>query len=771
MPEEERGEDTRSGRLLRLSVTHVDVKLYRSSRTSANTIKKPPHFEYHVRVQWTGETRPSTAGKCSFATTADEDGQPLYWWDAFPRSYVVKRKWNDIVKLHDEIESTLAYDQVGRRMRVKARMPILPSKGDLDAFILGVAGSGDALVLNRKDPLAESESSALDDIHTIYVECRLRPYLRKVCQVLDEVPADILAKSKLMYQFLLDGRAIQPRYEMPALKPKFMGKQSFALTEEDKVALANRLRKQQAREAAEAEDAGSPAVKKVEPPAAPAQPKKSASTGALPKLSKAEAREMRLQTSHYGFFAKKLRGPHMGMSDRDFWQGMRSKERQEIGRRTLLNVGLPKDQPHPRIGKDLERLGVLRPPGEHDFRYTVEGFGSKLMPRSNSPGRVSSKSASHTQLGAMKTSDDRKDGVRGDVIKRDICESLRVIALGEELPDKGRQRFDALQIPDYPPPDEERTLTAYRTYRVLVNMEESAQDDGERSSSDDENPEANFTVSPNTSIFGVAFRDTPGSGLDPMHFPDEGCNLNPISWQTLLMWSERQQDMALDFRQKSVCAALLRNLTQYWQTLLTPRERAYGVPLSMYLQWIWPAIGPQTMSVMLTWICHYELGKIRQPTPPVIDVVQTRQLTTIFNNMDTEKRGYCTADDIAGGKIQNIEAKLKNIVDAETIRAVVTQPEINLITFMELMCEDNHRAHSAATQVLQEDGHRLVHTTRDAIGFEGWIYKDEDVEPRGWEDGQRKLIDSIEAEVLRWRELARGRGRRSSLWPGCGRSA
>merc|ERR1712228_981540 len=130
-----------------------------------------------------------------------------------------------------------------------------------------------------------------------------------------------------------------------------------------------------------------------------------------------------------------------------------------------------------------------------------------------------------------------------------------------------------------------------------------------------------------------------------------------------------------------------------------------------------------------------------------------RQLTNIFAAMATEGRTSITADDIAGGKLQDIETKLKNIVDADTVRAVVTQKEIDLTLFVELFCDNGYRAHEGQTKVLREEGNKLVklvHHTRETIGFSGWVYHDDDISQE--EMLTRQRIDALEDEYKRWRK-------------------
>merc|ERR1712224_284516 len=127
---------------------------------------------------------------------------------------------------------------------------------------------------------------------------------------------------------------------------------------------------------------------------------------------------------------------------------------------------------------------------------------------------------------------------------------------------------------------------------------------------------------------------------------------------------------------------------------------------------------------MLTWICEVEFNKIRQPTPPIIEKQDRRQLESIFEHMDQDKKGYCTAVDLSGGSNQDVMTKLKNIVDVETVRAVCGTKDIHPIDFLELMCEANYRAHADATRVICEDGNKIIQVTLPVVGFTGWLYED-----------------------------------------------
>merc|ERR1711879_152337 len=114
-----------------------------------------------------------------------------------------------------------------------------------------------------------------------------------------------------------------------------------------------------------------------------------------------------------------------------------------------------------------------------------------------------------------------------------------------------------------------------------------------------------------------------------------------------------------------------------------------GVSLSMLFQWIWPAVRCGDIADMFAWVCTYELEKLRFPTPRLIDTTQQKQLKKLFAAMDHKGHGYCTVEDIAGGERNDNETKVKNIVDADTVRAVTGDCHIDLPHFLELMCEED----------------------------------------------------------------------------------
>lgn len=260
-------------RQLSLDVPRVELRLYRRTRTSADAIPQQPHFVYLVRCQWTGLPMPSTAptiypgallyehpldhanmvpssprsprweyrvrasevarkaepgttGYREFVRHASrskrscsqfgpapsaERSVDLSWADQLPSSYVVRRRWNEVVRFHKALIGELAFDRERECRRVKSRIPELPSPGDLEAFLQAAAATGDACTLQRRQPLAtvnrppERSLEDLDDLHWIYVEKRLQPYFVEVNRILHELPNEVLLSNRTLRHFVTAG--------------------------------------------------------------------------------------------------------------------------------------------------------------------------------------------------------------------------------------------------------------------------------------------------------------------------------------------------------------------------------------------------------------------------------------------------------------------------------------------------------------------------------------------------------------------------------------
>lgn len=260
-------------RELKLSIARVELRLYRRTRTSADLVATPPHFVFSVRFEWTGSQRPRTSQtgsqplqsprsprfsarspRCSPAQTASSwkplpgmKGDPTLgafaglethpgfedpwpWWDTLPSSYTLKRKWHDLVRFQEAIQQELAYDPVQRCRRIKVKMPVLPEKGDLDAWLHTYAATGDACALSRKlgeaQLIAQDRARCLDelgDLHWSYAQNRLAPYFADVNKALQEIPVEILAGSKALRRFATGGISGRPQPSRALVPSRFLG--------------------------------------------------------------------------------------------------------------------------------------------------------------------------------------------------------------------------------------------------------------------------------------------------------------------------------------------------------------------------------------------------------------------------------------------------------------------------------------------------------------------------------------------------------------------
>jgi len=219
-----------------------------------------------------------------------------------------------------------------------------------------------------------------------------------------------------------------------------------------------------------------------------------------------------------------------------------------------------------------------------------------------------------------------------------------------------------------------------------------------------------------------------------------------IAWNILLAWSQHREDIAFDFRYKSATALLNRSLQAWMQAAATEQEKEAGMPLSLLFQWVWPTVMEEEehLVAMFRWIYLYELESVRQPTPLVIDAHERRILGKIWCSMDPDGTGYCTVDDIAGAREQTIGHKNRSVVDADTVKAVAGTGAIDELTFLELMCEDNFRAHEAARRVTRRDGAVLALWRCEVVDSKIWVLED----PPKEEIPKRRRLEAIEAEIL-----------------------
>jgi len=273
---------------LTLGMSHVDMRLYRRTRTSCDILRRPPEFVYHVQCDWSGEAmprspppprlwgdvsggRPTSAGKSprspqstktNFSPRSQRPGsagqvrgEGDVWWDTLPKRYVVKRRWVDIVRFHQALVDTLAYDPEAGCWRVKAKIPTLPTKGDLNSWTNGYAATGDACAMSRSLPIAppsqlqcrdiQDSLSDLEGLHWRYCDLKLKPYFVEVNKVLLELPVEVLMNSVALRRFVLPGSAaLRPRglaLQASGIQKRFLGPFSPLISPPEDVAAAYRL--------------------------------------------------------------------------------------------------------------------------------------------------------------------------------------------------------------------------------------------------------------------------------------------------------------------------------------------------------------------------------------------------------------------------------------------------------------------------------------------------------------------------------------------------
>lgn len=175
------------------------------------------------------------------------------WWESLPRSYTVKRRWHEIVRFHEALVNELTWDHAIGCSRVKAKIPTLPGKADLDSWTNSYAATGDACALSRRLKIAPPTSVAprgrhheapmndLEDLHWRYVELRLVPYFAQVNNVLKELPTNILAGSVALRRFALPGSRAgmqKPANNQNGMPRRFLGTQEPVVASAEDVARA-----------------------------------------------------------------------------------------------------------------------------------------------------------------------------------------------------------------------------------------------------------------------------------------------------------------------------------------------------------------------------------------------------------------------------------------------------------------------------------------------------------------------------------------------------
>jgi hypothetical protein len=441
---------------------------------------------------------------------------------------------------------------------------------------------------------------------------------------------------------------------------------------------------------------------------------------------------------------------------------MLAKERREMGRRTLWNT-----QEETRWqGVPVQRLPALPPPGHKDVYEgsSVFGEGSRRSVMHLKDALVSSSTSGEKRLGPRALKAIEQAGL-------DICEGLRVLMLGQspsEVEELTETALSGKKEAELALATEDRTLKVYKTYRSLLETTPSAMagpspEGGPPAGTADppggikgDAPEENFARGVLEGVGGAAKGAVDVADLDDSE-NGELEELSPITWPRLFRWAQHKDDTAFDFRRKSLTAGLLRALALWFRYHADPEQRRDGVKLDQLFRWIWPQAEEKELITMFTWVCLHELDKIRQPVPPVIDNQERRTLEGIFATM-ADGKDHTTPEDIAGGADvdKNDDATMRNIVDAGTVRAVAGKDAITTLHFLEMMCEDGCRAHVDAVAIQSSEGGRILKHRRPGLGIEVWFTEN----PPKEELPQRALVDAVEAEVIRWQQLAEARRER-----------
>lgn len=806
-------------RQLTVSIPRLEVKTYRRVCAASDRIPKPPHFIYHLRCTWTGHRRTDLEFGSHEDFISQQKGES-YWWDSLPSSYTVKRRWGDIQKFHNLVDQELAFDKQGGYRCVKTRTPVLPKAGELDAFLVSLAATGDVMALTRRRSEISSDLEdaleELDLLNTVYID-RLRPYFQEINKVLAEVPPELIQECTALRNFVTSGVSCKKR---PPAGETFCGRGPFCLEPshyiaEGKKELQRRaeraksevfsasrassprdddhskksLRKKPSRQLTQGSSTGmmsrraSTAQKSDKGLLAQSSSLPALSMEALEGFEKRRSsvdelllddgeddRFERLAASHYGFFAQRISKKDMAASAKDYWRLMSLKEKKEMGRRAML---LPLDAvapPPSRVQEDLDdcslysarsfwlstpqatstsqkcsRLPSLPPPGQTEpFREDTSGLKRRPSPERQSVGLSS----------LMKKPAEKTEHM--EVVVRDLCEGFQVLLLGEAAPQVPRSMRLKEPMKVYPQPGREQTMKVYRVYCNLLHSE-GVDPSGELLPDMPAEKETKGKLNPQESR---AFLSSAGRKAHEQarrrqrrHGVNFGQEQARISWPTILRWGQHMEDLSADFRYRSVTAALNRALQLWRKKQATPRQRQEGVDLSMMIQWTWPDVREDRVADMMQWILESELDKFRQPTPRLMDPHDRLILEALFHRLDENGVGSCAPEDIAGGEEETDESRKENIVDVETVKAVVGEDRIELLPFLELMCEISEcgvRAHDGATEVLRQDGRKLVLQHRKAVGGKIWVFDGTPPE----EEQCRRVADVFEAEVLRWRAAA-----------------
>eukprot|EP00933_Yihiella_yeosuensis_P083034 TRINITY_DN97113_c0_g1_i1.p1 TRINITY_DN97113_c0_g1~~TRINITY_DN97113_c0_g1_i1.p1 ORF type:complete len:618 (+),score=105.04 TRINITY_DN97113_c0_g1_i1:51-1856(+) len=309
-----------------------------------------------------------------------------------------------------------------------------------------------------------------------------------------------------------------------------------------------------------------------------------------------------------------------------------------------------------------------------------------------------------------------------------IRPGLRTALLGFSAPKIGMAR-SAATIPEVPP-SYEQAVRIYGHFRRLQTLSRET-----------------FEAANAAAALERADDDEEMLDGQTLALNDEEDDLKPVGWNTFFDWLEEEEQFGIDAAVKAALRALLRGL-KVWRAQRSSDFRCQqGVSLTMLLEWIYPCARRQDLSKMLCWMANFEIKKLQQETPRVIDAEERKQLVRIFLTTYSEGRPTITALEVAGGRNPDSWMKRATLVDTKTAQAVFGDADIDITKFLEMMCPRGIRGHEGVSQVMTEDGVRLIRCRNEAIGFDGWIRED----PAEHEIITRRAVKALEEEAWRWK--------------------
>jgi len=202
--------------------------------------------------------------------------------------------------------------------------------------------------------------------------------------------------------------------------------------------------------------------------------------------------------------------------------------------------------------------------------------------------------------------------------------------------------------------------------------------------------------------------------ITPMNDPEDPW---PIRWVTMLDYFQKEKKFAQDQKLNRLCTTAIGCL-RYWRKNDFLKKK-YHLGLTRTICWFYPKATAESLSIMLRWIAATELDKLRLRSPPSIPQDEERQLQDLFNALDDDGSGTCSAEELVTQSVPG----MKPILDIETVHLVCGKGELNLNQFFEFMCQDGFLAHKDA-MVSYRQGVELKRLIKKNIPWEGWILSD-----------------------------------------------